>query len=265
MAQQPIYQQIAEDLKRKIDSGELGRGAQLPTELELRDQYDASRNTIRDAIKRLAAQGLVETRPGQGTFVTHTIDPFVTVLTSDPALGGGEGANYMSEVSRDHRLPRDTTPQVEIMSPQAEVAKRLGVEPDSQVVARHERRYIDDVPWSLQTSFYPMDFVTRGASRLLMAENIAQGAVLYLAEALGIRQTAYRDWITARLPDEPEQSFFAIGHEAMVFEIFRIAFDQHKAPMRLTVSVYPVDRNQFVFNAGHKLPDLDPVGEPPGS
>ena len=87
MAQQPMYQQIAEDLRAQIESGTLAPGAQLPTELELRDRYDSSRNTIRDAIKRLTSQGLVETRPGQGTFVTRRVDPFVTVLTGDPDEG----------------------------------------------------------------------------------------------------------------------------------------------------------------------------------
>ena len=75
MAARPMYQQIAEDLQTQIESGILEPGAQLPTELELRDRYDSSRNTIRDAIKRLTSQGLVETRPGQGTFVTRSVDP----------------------------------------------------------------------------------------------------------------------------------------------------------------------------------------------
>src|SRR5580700_8847771 len=103
--QQPMYQQIAEDLRAQIESGTLEPGAQLPTELELRDRYDSSRNTIRDAIKRLSSQGLVETRPGQGTFVTRRMDPFVTVLTADPTSGGGgdEGARYLSEVNKSGR------------------------------------------------------------------------------------------------------------------------------------------------------------------
>ena len=77
----PMYRRIADDLRRQIESGELPRGAQLPTELELRDSYEASRNTIRDAIKWLITRGLVETRPGQGTFVIERIIPFVTTLS----------------------------------------------------------------------------------------------------------------------------------------------------------------------------------------
>jgi GntR family transcriptional regulator len=254
---QPMYQQIAEDLRKQIESGALGRGSQLPTELELRERYKASRNTIRDAIKRLTGQGLVETRPGQGTFVTVKVDPFVTVLTADPGtgFGGGEGATYLSQVSAEHRKPFATTPKVEVQTPPRVITGRLRVPPATQVVSRHQERYIDDIPWSLQTSFYPMEFVTRGATRLLMAEDIAEGTVRYLAETIGLRQIGYRDWITARAPDDNEQKFFGISHASSVFEIFRTAFDQTKTPMRVTVTVFPADRNQFIVNVGDGLPD----------
>ena len=76
-----------------------------------------------------------------------------------------------------------------------------------QVVSRHESRYIDDIPWSLQTSFYPMNFVTKGATRLLMAEDIGEGTVRYLAASIGLMQVGYRDWITLRAPDGNEQAF----------------------------------------------------------
>ena len=120
----------------------------------------------------------------------------------------------------------------------------------TQLVSRHEQRFIDDLPWSLQTSFYPMEFITRGATRLLMAENITQGAVRYLTETIGLEQIGYRDWITARRPDGNEQRFFRISHDSTVFEIFRTGFDQHKKPMRVTVTLFPTDRNQFIVNSG---------------
>jgi GntR family transcriptional regulator len=252
MAQQPMYQQIAEKLRAQIESGELAPGDQLPTELELRDRYSSSRNTIRDAIKRLTSQGLVETRPGQGTFVTRRVDPLVTVLTGDPRKSGStEGSiAYLSEVNKSHHKPDVTMPKVEIQTPSVEVSRRLRVPPDTQIVSRHESRYIDGIPWSLQTSFYPMDFITKGATRLLMVQDIAEGAVSYLSETIGITQVGYRDWITARVPDTNEQSFFELAHDATVFEIFRTGFDQAGTPLRVTVTVWPADRNQFIVNVG---------------
>jgi len=255
MTQRPIYQQIADDLRTQIESGELAPGDQLPTEMELRDRYSSSRNSIRDAVKQLISQRLVETRPGQGTFVTKHVDPFVAVLSADPrAPYGAEGATYLSEVNQRHRSPSKTIPRVEIQVPSREVSRRLRVPPDMQVVSRHESRYIDGIPWSLQTSFYPMDFVTKGATRLLMAEDIEEGTVRYLAASLGVRQVGYQDWITARVPDSNEHAFFGLSADAIMFEIFRTGFDQTGTPLRVTVTVWPADRNQFIVNIGD-VPD----------
>jgi GntR family transcriptional regulator len=51
-------------------------------------------------------------------------------------------------------------------------------------------------------------------------------------------------------PDDSEQRFFRIQHSATVFVLYRTGFDQNKEPMRVTVSVFPADRNQFIYNAG---------------
>ena len=206
----PMYRQIAEDLRAQIESGELRPGQQLRTEIELRDRYGASRNTVRDAIKWLTTLGLVETRPGQGTFVVEARDPFVTTLTGDAAtgVGGDEGAIYRSEVSARNRKP-DTSPvQVEIQRAAGEVAFRLRIPEGTEVISRHERRFIDGIPWSMQTSFYPMSFADRGAQKLRSAGNIDEGTVEYLAKTLGLKQVGYQDWITSRTPNATEADFF---------------------------------------------------------
>jgi GntR family transcriptional regulator len=263
MAQrEPMYRRIADDIHDKIESGLLARGGQLPTELELRDAYGASRNTIRDAIKRLTSQGLVETRQGQGTFVTRVIDPFVTVRSPNPETGvsnaGGEiAAAYLSSLNEQHQhsVARASTPKVEVLPCPLEIALRLRVKPGDQVIGRSRVLYIDEIPWSWETSFYPLELYAHGASRLLIAEDIAEGTVRYLADTLRLEQVGYRDWVTARGADNNEQAFFGLSHDAAVFEVFRTAFDQHQKPMRLTVMIYPVDRNQLVFNFG-EVPDL---------
>jgi GntR family transcriptional regulator len=249
----PLYRQIAVDLRMKIESGEYTQGSRLPTEIELMDHYEASRNTIRDAIRQLTSLSLVETRQGQGTFVTRKGETFVTVLTGDPKVGEG-GTSYLSQVNAQHRKASPATPRVEVQRAPKEITKRLRVPDDTQLVSRHEQRFIDGIPWSLMTSFYPMEFITQGADRLLRAEDIAEGAVRYLADAIGLRQVGYREWITARNPDGNEQAFFGITHEATVFVNFRTAFDQNQKPMRVTVTVFTTDTNQFIVDVGD-VPD----------
>jgi DNA-binding GntR family transcriptional regulator len=260
----PMYRQIAEDLREQIESGDLEPGQQLRTELELREHYNASRNTVRDAIKWLTSLGLVETKPGQGTFVVQTIDPFVTTLTEDPlsGLGGGEGVVYLSEVSERNRMPTSTPPQVEIQEAFAEIAAALKMDEGAEVISRHERRFIDGTPWSMQTSYYPMEFADRGAERLRRARNIDEGTVKYLGDTLHIRQVGYSDRITMRAPNPTEVEFFKLPSDGRVpmYEITRTAYDGNGQPMRVTVTVYPSDRNQFIVNVG-EVPGVKSPGD----
>jgi GntR family transcriptional regulator len=100
---EPMYRQIARELRQRITSGELGPGQQLPTELALCELHGASRNTIRDAIKWLTTNGLVETRPGQGTFVMVRLAPFITTLSADPETGLGWHASHQQAAGAFHR------------------------------------------------------------------------------------------------------------------------------------------------------------------
>lgn len=61
--------QIFEDLRRRILSGDWADGEQLPTERELAAEFDVSPNTVREGIRALGAIGLVEVRQGSGAFV----------------------------------------------------------------------------------------------------------------------------------------------------------------------------------------------------
>jgi GntR family transcriptional regulator len=259
MPPEPKYRQIAGRLRESIESGEYPPGSQLPTEIELQDIYEASRNTIRGAIELLASRGLIETRAGSGTYVVEKFDMFMTTLSGDwqteSGLGGGEGTAAFREVRDRDRVPRVETPRIEIQRATGNVASRLRVEPGTQVISRHQQRYIDDQPWSLQTSFYPMDLLKQGADRLLDAEDIPEGTVKYLEDALHMKQVGYRDRIFARPPDKNEIDFFRLRDDAHtpVFVLLRTAYTGSKGeptPFRLTETVFPSDRNQFVINAG---------------
>lgn len=253
----PMYRQIAEDLRAQIESGQLKPGQQLRTEIELREQYNASRNTVRDAIKWLTSLGLVDTKAGQGTFVVQTIDPFVTTLSGDPhGAGFSGGAVYLSEVSKQNREPTFSPVQVEIQEASDVMATTLGITKGAEVISRHERRFIDDTPWSMQTSYYPMEFADRGAERLRRARDIKEGTVVYLADTLHIRQVGYSDRITVRAPNPAEADFFKLPSDGRVpmYEITRTAYDGNGQPMRVTVTVYPADRNQFIVNIGEVPP-----------
>jgi DNA-binding FadR family transcriptional regulator len=64
-----VADSIAESLRDAIVGGRILRGAKLPSERELANQYEANRSSVREALMRLEAWGLIETRHGGGTRV----------------------------------------------------------------------------------------------------------------------------------------------------------------------------------------------------
>ncbi|MFC9067641.1 MULTISPECIES: FadR/GntR family transcriptional regulator [Streptomyces] len=66
-----LTERIARQLEHEIRSGELAAGVKLPSERELAEQFAASRNVVREALRRLEAQHLIEVAPGRGSFVSE--------------------------------------------------------------------------------------------------------------------------------------------------------------------------------------------------
>jgi GntR family transcriptional regulator len=87
----PVYYQLSNVLRNQIISGELVRGAKLPTEDELAKKFGISRLTIRKAKEKLIQEGMLRSIQGSGSYVTEpekwqsnpntieTIDDIVTV------------------------------------------------------------------------------------------------------------------------------------------------------------------------------------------
>lgn len=69
LSTQRLYEQLAERIRQQILSGRLNAGNKLPTERELAEEYGVSRTVVREAVKTLKQEGLLEIRAGLGTFV----------------------------------------------------------------------------------------------------------------------------------------------------------------------------------------------------
>ena len=94
-------QQIADQIRESILSGDLAAGHRLPSEVDLAEEYGVSRGTVRETMKILAAAQLVQPARGAtgGTFVRHP-DPDVlaTTLAETLALWSHTGSTSLGEV-----------------------------------------------------------------------------------------------------------------------------------------------------------------------
>lgn len=88
-----IYEEIIRQIKTLVQEGKLKSGDQLPPERELAERFKVSRASVREAFRALESMGLIEIRPGEGTFVREVsveslIEPLaLVILTQREAVG----------------------------------------------------------------------------------------------------------------------------------------------------------------------------------
>ena len=78
-----LADRLVDELRARITSGALGAGAKLPTEPQLAGEHGVSRTVVREAITRLAADGLVTARQGAGVFVNEAAPNALEELLAD--------------------------------------------------------------------------------------------------------------------------------------------------------------------------------------
>lgn len=71
-----VYHRVVDEIKTRIFEGRLKPGDRLPAERELAEMLGVSRTSVREALKMLAAEGLVKIKHGQGAFIAEQ-DPDV--------------------------------------------------------------------------------------------------------------------------------------------------------------------------------------------
>lgn len=84
-------EEVMHRLETALLDGSFPANARLPAERVLAERYEVSRNTVREAISRLAARGLVRSRPGAGVFVSDQLrtgisSPWGQLITDHPAV-----------------------------------------------------------------------------------------------------------------------------------------------------------------------------------
>lgn len=120
----PLYHQIAEDLRRQIQSGTLAPGDALPTEDDLQRIYVVSRATVRQAVRQLSGAGLVRLARPHGTFVTAP-----RLVESLPTL-----ISFSDEVRRADLVPSTRVLSVAVEPPPEHVRVPLRLELGGQTL-----------------------------------------------------------------------------------------------------------------------------------
>ena len=237
----PLYHQIREDLRGKIEDEVLGRGQMLPSERELSLEYGVNRLTLRQAIGELVHEGLLRRVHGVGTFVE---EPKVT-LHMELAAG-------FSEVVRQAGHERSSQMiSLEVVPARAKIAGLLNVEPGAPTEELHRLRLTDDEPFMIETVFLPHERFP-GLDEVDLAQE-----PLYrtLRERYGCIPAETEDMLEPVFLDAYERGLLKTHDNSLGLLVEATTRDSEGIAFEFSKSIVRGDRSRYLFRSRNVLAD----------
>jgi GntR family transcriptional regulator len=208
----PLWAQLAEELRQGLSTGEFD--ARFPTEVALAERFGVSRATVREAIRHLRSEGLLEARRGSGTFVVHRhLD---APILGAPGLAQTIAAAGMVESSKVLRLEE---------GPAGETAGRaLGIAGRKKVQWVERLRYANGEPLALDRCAFDLDKVQR---RAFVLGDFGQGSLYGLLERLcGLRMTGGSERLRVVTCSREDRKLLRPRSGEGVLEVERVTYSQ---------------------------------------
>jgi GntR family transcriptional regulator len=200
----PLWAQLEADLQRRIRAGAFD--VRFPGEHELVEEYGISRHTVRDALRRLRADGVLESSRGRGTWLRR------------PKIEQPLGALYslFRSVEASGLEQRSEVRALEVRTDEA-VAARLHRPDDTELVYLERVRLADGEPLALDRTWLPRSV----AGPLLAADFSHSGLYDELAALTGTRLTGGTEVIAAVLPDSGTRKLLNMSSSCAAMEVRR--------------------------------------------
>jgi len=224
----PLYFQLAQELERRIREGELPPGTRLENEILLADRLGLSRPTLRRAIEYLVDQGLLVRKRGVGTQV-------VTPRVRRPV----ELSSLYDDLVQAGQRPRTEVLDLSVRPAPEAVARRLEVDPDTEVYTLERLRYAGDEPLALMHNYLPLDLID------LTADRLAETGLYQLLRASGVTMKIASQSIGARGATAAEARSLGESRGAPLLTMDRVAYDDIGRVIEVGSHVYRASRYSF--------------------
>ena len=195
------------DLTQRLRAGEFDE--RFPTDQELVGAYQVSRQTVREAVRRLSDEGLLKRERGRGTHVRklefeHTPGTLEGLFHQVEAQGA-----VQTSLVRERQITKD-----------AEVAKRLRLRAGAELVHIERLRLADGEPLALDRSWLP----ARIARGLLKAPLTHAGLYDELARSCGVNVTGGTERVRPVVPVAGDRQALGIRSGIAAFAIERLVY-----------------------------------------
>jgi DNA-binding GntR family transcriptional regulator len=224
----PLYFQVAQQIERAIERGELRPGTKLDNEIQMADRLGLSRPTMRRAIQELVRKGLLVRKRGVGTQVVHGQVKRSVELTS-----------LFDDLARGDQKPTTRVLANEMIPASDEVALSLGLLPGTAAVHLERLRSARGEPLAILRNWLPPAL---GPMSTLDMEN---GGLYGHLRSVGVKICVASQRIGARAATNDEAKLLNTHRGAPLLTMERISYDDTGSAVEFGRHVYRSDSYSF--------------------
>lgn len=235
------YQEIAQWLRERIDNGTYPPGTKVPAIRELMHEFDVARDTVRDAISRLAHEGLVTPSRGIGT-VVRDLSP--VNLTYKP-----EAPNQLWAAQTGNGS--DTLISAEWEETDRGVAERLEVPANSHVVHRVRHQSKGTSVAQVHEQWIPertaQGIRENAGTDLADSATVPTTDVFTLMRQAGDAPATVTESVSTRMPAPDERELMELPEGVPMLVTYRITRNSAATPLETSTFVGAGDRMSQTF------------------
>jgi GntR family transcriptional regulator len=228
----PKYLEIQNLLLQRIKNGDYQEGQLIPKEVDLAEQLNVSRPTVRHAIRNLVQAGYLERRKKRGTIVTqtkikqqftHVIESYNTEIQNNGLVAKTQVLNFSTEKASD------------------EVAEALTIKPNTEVYKLVRLRSADNKPVVFVVTYLPIAQLPD----LQKIDFTHHSLYSELAKA-GLEITHVSRKIEVHPATEEEAQLLETDIKAPIFYFHTIGFTKDHRALEYSIASYRGDLNYFM-------------------
>lgn len=242
---EPVYLRVLDDLRSKISSGSLEPGARVPSRNAIITNYGVGETAAKHALAVLLAEGLIEARPGSGSYVRKA--PAFGILEHDrPQFPGSPfGVAQIPAVTRrlgwEHQTEQVTAPP--------RIASRLRLAAGELATMTRYLLRSDGEPVQLAISYEPAQLTAGTVVALPEQGPLAGRGVIERMRFIGVAVDEVTEEVSVRPSSRDEATALAMPPGGMVLVIDRVHHQAGQA-VECTEIVVPADRFRLRYRFG---------------
>lgn len=230
--EEPMYIKIHNQIKRDVENHVYKVGDRIPAERQLAVKFGVSRMTLRQAIKTLEEEGILERRLGSGTYVA-----------SQKVQEKMSGIMSFTEITQANgQIPSSKLISYQIGKPSLSEKERLNLNPDSEVLRMERIRFADETPICYEVVTIPYHLV----------ENLSKDDIsTHLYETLnknGYRIGRVTEHISAAVANENDARLLNTKKGEALITRRQVTELSNGQPFEYTRARYVAERFEFTFS-----------------